>query len=116
MTVGLTICPECRVPYDTNERRSSEHSSIQALEQECPECGNEEIVGIVNYPTRYEVIGPSIEGDICDYRVKNPDTRFSLTRCGEDADWRFHAIGDIVKGRCDEHLESHRRDALTELF
>lgn len=93
MTTNLTVCSNCGSDYDTID--SAIDGPRQALRQECPECGEQHDIAIVNYPSgSYSVIGPAIESDTCSY-------------CNSTALYRMQRLGNSVDGRCSEHVRGH---------
>jgi uncharacterized Zn finger protein len=108
MTENMTVCPECGTEFDTIDEAVRD-DVIQTLRQQCPDCGYEVDVGIINYPDRtFEVIAPAIDGDeVCGARVP-ADRPYATETCEADPDYRIDAVGTTVELRCTEHAGVHR--------
>lgn len=108
MTENMTACPECGADFETVAQQKE--LPLQRLEQECPDCGYEVVVGIVNYPDKtYEVIAPSIDEDeACDASVHS-DGAFGVEDCGDPPTHRVQKIGEPVECYCIDHIGAHRQ-------
>lgn len=107
MTRGLTICPDCNVEYETVANEDYDEGVVQVLGQRCPDCDDERVVGILNYPDgSYEVYGPALHGDTCRYEIDANGIGVKK-KCGAPADWRLQRVGGPVTGLCSEHMGAH---------
>lgn len=110
MSEGMTICPECGAALETQDQ--AKDLPIQVLAQSCPDCDYNVDIAIINYkPGQYEVVAPALRGDSCSERI-SPNGYYGIKSCGRDAMIRIQHVGDIVRGRCAEHMGAHRETAL----
>jgi len=94
MTEHITVCPECDTDYETTAQEVA--MPLQRLDQQCPSCGEELTVGIVNYPDgRYVACGPPLPGEDCDE-----------PQCHRSADYRTQWVGKPVSTTCSHHTLS----------
>lgn len=93
----MTICPECGTDFETVGQK--QELPLQQLDQECPDCGYEVTVGIVNYPDHtFEVVAPSL-----------PEIDTECVVCGDPPTHRVQRVGENVKPVCIEHLRSYQQ-------
>jgi rRNA maturation protein Nop10 len=99
MSRNMTQCPDCGTDFDTIDQVVS--LPTQVLQQECPSCGYTVQVSILNYPTKFIVIAPALDGDTC-------------MQCGSNADIRSQEIGWGIESFCDEHTPLHYESSLDQ--
>lgn len=97
MAIGITVCPACDTPLETQAQ--IQDLPCQALTQECSECDYTTDISILNYPDGYEAIGQALADDVCE-------------QCDMDAMIRTQRLGKPLTAYCVDHMGAHRETAV----